>query len=161
MYSILTACLFFLQSSLYDLHITLTEGTEVSLSTFQGKKILLVNIATSSPFVDQFSGLEQLQETYKDSLIVIVFPSNSFGQEQKRDSAISAFCKSTYNNSFLIAHAASVKGADIQPVYNWLTNQTENGVMQGEVKTDFQKYLISSDGRLVGVFAGSVDPMDK
>lgn len=150
-----------IQTSLYSLHFTASDGTDIPVSSFQGKKMLLVNIATNSPQINQLVELEQLQETYKDSLVVIAFPTNSFNNESRNDSDIASFCQNNYHNTFLLAHVASVKGADIQPVFHWLTNIAENGVMQEDILNDYQKYLIDKDGNLIGVFANSVSPMSK
>lgn len=153
--------LFCLPTSLYTLNLTTAAGGTVSLSSLQGKKLLLVNVATGSPRAAQLGQLEQLRSLYGDSLAVIAFPSNSFGHEPKTDAEIKSFCEATYHAHFLIAQKGQVTGPGKQAVYAWLTNRSENGVMGGEVKADFQKFLVDRDGQLIGVFAGSVSPLDQ
>ena len=160
MSKLLISVLIFFQTSIYSLNFFASSGEQVSMNSYKGKKILLVNIATGSKHVGQLQELEQLQQQYKNSLVIIAFPSNSFANEARSDAEIKQFCESTYHTSFVIAGKAGVAGSEVQPVYRWLTLQSENGVMQGEVKGDFQKYLIDEKGNLVGVFAPAVSPMD-
>ena len=158
---ILLSAILFTSSSIYSITVTDIDGANKPMSNYQHKLILFVNIATNdSARTPQLAGLQQLQEQFADSLVVIGFPSNSFGYENRTDAQIKQFCQSTYGASFLLAAQGSVKGADIQPVYNWLTRQTENGVMDNEVKGDFQKFLLDKDGNLIGTFSGRVLPLD-
>jgi glutathione peroxidase len=154
---ILSLCFF---TSIYSLQFRDADGNQVNMSTYQNKKILIVNIATGSPKVNQLGALQQLQQTYGDSLSVIVFPSNSFGNEGRSDTEIKQFCQANYGTTFLIAAKGSILGAGAQPVFNWLAHSNENGVMDAVVVKDFQKFLIDKDGKLVGVFAPSVLPTD-
>ena len=156
----LLAVVVFMTQSFYNLSIQDTTQQTVSFSSLQGKTVMIVNIATSSDKVSQLLQLQQLQTQFADSLVVIGFPSNSFGNENRNDSAIKAFCESAYHTSFLLATKAPVVGEGIQPVYQWLTTLSENGNMKTPVKTDFQKYIIDKRGSLVAVFAGSVLPLD-
>jgi glutathione peroxidase len=156
---LITALLF--NSSIYSFTISDTQGVPVPLSNFQHKALLIVNIATNDTTrTVQLAGLQQLQQQFADSLVVIGFPSNSFGHEPRSNAEIKQFCQSTYGVSFLLAAQGPVKGANVQPVYHWLGRLSENSVMDNEVKGDFQKYLIDKDGNLVGVFSGKVLPMD-
>jgi glutathione peroxidase len=99
------------------------------MSQFAGKKILIVNIATNSPRIGQLAALHQLQEQYSDSLVIIRFPSNSFGNESRSDSAIKEFCQSNYGISFYLARKNPVAGTLIQPVYGWLTETMTDGLV--------------------------------
>jgi glutathione peroxidase len=155
----LKSILFFV-TNFYSLSFPAINGTNVPTNNFRGKKLLLVNIATGSRWVSQIGELEQLQKQYRDSLIVIGFPSNSFNHESRSNGEIKQFCHSNYNVSFLLAKKGQVKGPDKQPIYNWLSTVGENGAMDGEVIGDFQKYLISAEGSLIGVFAPTVNPLD-
>ncbi len=157
---LLIALLFMVSTSFYSLQFTTTSGSQVNMSSYQGKKILIVNIATGSSFVSQLSAMQELQQQYHDSLVVLAFPSNSFGHEPREDSAIAAFCTATYHTTFSIAHKGVVAGTGVQPVYNWLGKKTENGVVDDGVEGDFQKYLISSSGEVIGVYSSTVNPMD-
>jgi glutathione peroxidase len=149
-----------LYTSIYSLSFTDTDGSTVNMSSFQNKKILIVNIATNSPRVGQLTGLQQLKQQYGDSLVIIAFPSNSFGNETRSDAEIKQYCQQNYNVNFFIASKNSVFGLYIQPVYNWLKHTEENGVMDVEIMSDFQKILINNDGNIIGVFAPGVSPTD-
>ncbi len=147
-------------SSIYNISYTNIDGNTVSLNAYQGKKILLVNIATGSNKVGQLAQLQQLQLQYQDSLVVIAFPSNSFNHEPQTNAQIKQFCHDNYNNTFLLGQKIAVTGSGIHPLYNWLASSSENGVMPVPISTDFQKILISGEGALIGVFAPTITPMD-
>ncbi len=149
-----------LPSSIYSLQFQDIYGVTQSMSQFQNKKVLLVNIATGSPKANQLAELQYLHQQHGDSLVIIGFPTNSFGNETKTDAEIKLFCETTYGITFILASKKSVKGSDIQPVYNWLTSMSENGSLGDPVRGDFQKFLISKDGELVGFFSGSTKPTD-
>jgi len=146
-------------TNFYSLQFQHSSGATVNMSSYQGKKVLLVNIATNSPRVNQLAGLQQLQQQYGDSLVVIAFPSNSFGNEGRTDAEISQYCQSNYNTSFTIAAKGAVTGTGLLPVYNWLSKASENGDMNLVIGGDFQKILIAKDGSIQGVFSPKVDPM--
>ena len=148
-----------INNSIYDLQISTIDGNVVNLSDFANKKILFVNTATNSQYVNQYAALEQLQQQYQDSLVIIAFPSNSFGNEPENDTTIKDFVMNTYNVHFILAAKTSVKDSTISPLYQWLTQQSENGVLDNPVDGDFFKYLVNEEGRLIGVFDGSVDPL--
>jgi glutathione peroxidase len=150
---------YFLTVSIYSLQYNKIDGTTQPFNQFQGKKILIVNIATGSTRVNQIGELQQLQNLYPDSLVVIGFPSNSFGHEPLADSAIQQFCQTNYNATFRLASKQSVRGADIQTVYHWLTTIADNGVMDSPVQSDFQKFLISETGEIIGVFSPIISPL--
>ncbi len=152
--------LFSLIVSFYSLSITDVDNNTISLNSYQGKKILLVNIATGSSRVGQLGTLQQLQQTFGDSLVVIAFPSNSFGHESRSDSAIKQFCISNYGTTYKIIKTDAVAGTIVQPVYYWLKQIEQNGAMYGAVGGDFQKFLINESGQLIGTFAPAIDPMD-
>lgn len=161
MIKILIGSVLLLSSSIYSFNITNSQGGNIPLNNYQHRTLLLVNIATGNAGrVGQLAGLQQLQQQYGDSLIVIAFPSNSFGNEDLSNEEILHYCQYNYNSTFLVAAKGSVDSIGIQPIYNWLTKKTENGVMDSRVRGDFQKYIINRDGNLSGVFAGSVLPTD-
>ncbi|HEV7781423.1 MAG TPA: glutathione peroxidase [Chitinophagaceae bacterium] len=147
-------------TSIYTLQFTDTDGNTINMSSYEGKRILLVNIASGSSKVSQLTGLQQLHQEYGDSVIIIAFPSNSFGNEPKTNTEIKLFCQSNYGVSFKIAAKGSVAGTGIQTIYNWLANISENGNMNGVAGGDFQKFLIDKNGALIGVFSPSVLPTD-
>lgn len=146
--------------SFHSLSFQNTDGNTISMSSFQGKKVMIVNIATGSEKVSQLIALQQLQQQYNDSLVVIVFPSNSFGYESRNDSEIKQFCLSGYNSTFIIAAKSPVAGTNINPVFSWLASKTKNGEMDAPAGGDFQKFLVDKDGMLIGVFSPKVSPVD-
>ncbi len=160
MTTLLLSIVSFFYTSIYSLQFQNSSGATINVSSFQGKKILLVNIASGSSRVGQLDGLRQLQQQHGDSLVIIAFPSNSFGNEPRTDAEIAQFCQSTYNSNFIIAAKGSVQGAGIQSIYHWLANQTENGDTNLAINADFQKVLIAKDGSIQAVFSPKVLPMD-
>lgn len=159
MLSILISLISFIQvSSIYNLHITTAGGQDLPLSAFQGKRMLLVNIASSSPRTSQLAELRQLKQQFGDSLVVILFPSNSFNNEPKSNAEIKAFIESNYGTGFVIAQKATVKDVGIQPVFYWLTHASENGVADANVSADFHKFLIDRTGNISGAFAPVLSP---
>lgn len=160
MYTFLSPLFLFFLTSIYNLEYTDVTGNTVSMSTCRNKKILLVNIATAGPRTQQLAGLQQLQQLYGDSLIIIAFPSNSFGHEPKSNSEIKQFCQNNYAATFRIAQKKPVTGNNAQPIYKWLADKNENNAMNGAVNGDFVKFLIDKDGSLIGVFSPAVEPMD-
>jgi glutathione peroxidase len=149
------------QTSIYSFQIDSISGEKtIDFSAFQGKKILLVNAASGDTASSQYAQLKQLNSQYKDSLVIIVVPSNSFNTENTTESAMLNFYSQDMNNRFPVTQKISVKGNDIDPLYQWLTQKVKNGVMDSEVKRPFQKYLISKSGKLIGVFSGRMKPFD-
>lgn len=159
--NVITSCFLslFLVTGIYDYSFVKSDGTVINLSSYQGKKILIVNLATESEHAMQIAQLQQLQDQHSDSLIVIGFPSNSFGNEVKSDLEITPFLRSQYGATFPVAIKGDVKGENIQPLFEWLTSSELNGQITTSVSGDFQKYLIDSDGELIGVFRPQVSPL--
>ena len=151
---------FFPQVSVYSFKLTAANGSAIDFSNFRGKSILIVNIATNSPMNEQIGELEQLYRKHKDSLVIIAFPTNSFGNEPKTNTQIIDFCTGMYNTSFYIAVKASVTGSDVQSFYSWISQQAQNGMMNNATNGDFKKYLVNKNGKLVGVFSSRVKPTD-
>ena len=149
------------QTSIYSFQIdSITTPGTINFSAFQGKKILLINAASADTASSQYAQIKQLNSMYKDSLVIIIVPSNSFNTEGTGESAMLAFYSQSVSNRFPVTKKLSVKGADIAPLYQWLTQKAKNGVMDSEVKRPFQKYLISKSGKLIGVFSGRMKPFD-
>jgi glutathione peroxidase len=147
-------------TSIYSFSFQTNDGVSTSLSKFQGKKMLIVNTSSGSQLVDQYGKLEQLYQLYKDSLVIIVFPSNAFGNEPKTDAEIKTFIQTRFQVHYVIAGQISVTGGNMSPLYQWLTSGVQNGSMSRPVLKDFQKYIIDSQGNLIAVFAAEVDPLD-
>jgi glutathione peroxidase len=148
-------------TGIYDLSINDIDGNIINLSQFKGKKILLVNTASDSKYTFQYKSLEQLYQRYKDSVVVIAIPSNSFGHEISNNIEIKQFISGNYKTHFLISQKMEVAGDNQASLYNWLTHATQNGAMDNTLRGDFYKFLVDGSGNLMGAFAPSVDPMSE
>ncbi|MHC1704596.1 MAG: glutathione peroxidase [Tenuifilaceae bacterium] len=146
--------------SFYDFTVKSIDGSEFKLSQLKGKKVMVVNTASKCGYTPQYETLEQVYEKYKSKNFVIVgFPANNFGsQEPGTNKEIREFCTEKYGVNFLMMEKISVKGDDIHPLYKWLTSKAENGVMDSEVKWNFQKYLIDESGKLINVLPSKEKP---
>ena len=148
--------------SIYDFKVEALNGDTIDFATFKGKKILIVNTASKCGFTPQYEGLEQLYEKYKDKLVIIGFPANNFfSQEPGSNETISEFCKKNYGVSFPMAAKISVKGKGIAPIYQWLCNKEENGVMDAKISWNFNKFLLDENGKLIAHFKSKVKPMSE
>jgi glutathione peroxidase len=138
---------------IYGFEVTDIDGKPYKFADLKGKKVMIVNVASKCGFTPQYEPLQVLYETYSaKGFVVIGFPANNFmSQEPGTDAEIKEFCSSTYNVTFPMMSKISVKGEDIHPLYAWLTSKELNGVEETSVKWNFQKYMISEDGKLVGV----------
>jgi glutathione peroxidase len=148
-----------LLTSIYTYSIPVAGGGTLDMADYKGKKILIVNIASNSMYAPQLNRLEELYQKYKDSLVIIAVPSNSFTKEPLSDQQIKERLLSQYHASYLIVAKSSVSGALQLPLYKWLTLAEKNGVVNNPVTGDFQKFLINSKGSLVGIFSPDTDPL--
>jgi len=136
----------------YDFKVKTLEGDDFNFSTLKGKKVMIVNTASKCGFTPQYKDLEELHEKYQGELVIIGFPANNFANQEPGSAAeIREFCTANYGVTFQMMEKISVKGDDIHPFYQWLTSKAKNGVMDSEVKWNFQKYLIDENGKLVDV----------
>jgi len=159
------------------------DGTSTSLGEFAGSVVLAVNVASKCGLTPQYEGLEKLYEDFRGKgLVVLGFPANNFKeQEPGTNDEIVEFCTSTYGVQFPLAEKISVKGDDIHPLYQQLTSAQpnavgagpDNGLLQklasigcapekeGDVHWNFEKFLISKSGEVVGRFAPDIPPQDE
>jgi glutathione peroxidase len=137
------------------------DGAELDLASLKGKKVLVVNTASLCGYTPQYEALEQLFQKYKDKNFTIIgFPANNFGEQEPGTNAeIKEFCKKNYGVSFQMMEKISVKGADQHALYAWLTKKSENGVLDSEVRWNFQKYMIDEKGNLVDVASPKESPL--
>ena len=151
------------KENIYQFKMTDLYGKDFDFSKLRGKKIMVVNTASKCGFTPQYKDLEKLYETYKDKGFVIVgFPANNFGkQEPGTDTEIAEFCEQNYGVSFPMMTKTSVKGADMNPVYKFLTQKSKNGFEDSDVAWNFQKYLIDENGHVVKMYRSKVLPTDK
>ena len=148
--------------SIYDFKVEGLEGGTIDFSAYKGKKILVVNTASNCGYTPQYKELETLYEKYKDKLVIVGFPANNFGgQEPGTNTEIKAFCEKNYGVSFPMAAKVSVKGEDMAPIYQWLTQKAQNGVLDAEIKWNFNKFLIDENGNMVAYFPSKVTPMSE
>ena len=147
--------------SIYDFKVESLDGGTIDFSKFKGKKILIVNTASECGFTKQYEGLEALYKKYQDKLVIVGFPANNFGgQEPGSNAQIKEFCKKNYGVTFPMAAKISVKGDDTAPIYKWLCNKAENGVLDAEIKWNFNKFLLDENGHLITKF-DSIDVSKK
>jgi glutathione peroxidase len=137
--------------TVYDFKVKDIDGKEVSLSQYKGKVLLIVNVASLCGNTPQYKDIETLYEKYKSKgLVVLGFPANNFmGQEPGSDQEIKAFCTKEYAVTFPMFSKISVKGDNIAPLYSYLTQKAENGVIDAPVKWNFQKFLIGKNGTVI------------
>lgn len=146
-------------SSVYDFKLKDIDGKSFDLKKYHGKKLLIVNTASQCGFTPQYADLEKLAETYKDKLVVIGFPANNFGGQEPGSAAeIKTFCTGKYNVTFPLNEKVSVKGADIAPLFKYLT-EAPNPDFTGDIKWNFEKFLIDENGKLIHRFRSAVTPM--
>lgn len=150
------------EKSIHDFKVEALDGGTINFADFKGKKILVVNTASECGFTPQYEGLEALYEKYKDKLVIVGFPANNFGgQEPGSNAQIKEFCKKNYGVSFPMAAKISVKGDDTAPIYKWLCHKSENGVLDAEIKWNFNKFLLDENGKLLYYFESKVTPMSE
>jgi len=146
----------------HDFTVESINGKPFDLAQFKGKKVLVVNTASECGFTHQYAQLEELYEHFHDAdFEIIAFPANDFGaQEPGTNDEIAQFCKRNYGVSFPIMAKVSLKGSETHPVFQWLSQKSQNGVADIEITWNFQKFLIDENGQLVKSVAPSVSPMD-
>ena len=141
-------------NSVFDFKVKDIDDKDVSLSDYKGKVLLVVNVASLCGNTPQYADLEAMYEKYKDKgLVVMGFPSNDFmGQEPEGNKEIKQFCTSKYAVKFPMFSKIDVKGKNIAPLYSYLTQKSENGVVDAKVTWNFQKFLVGKDGRVIASF---------
>jgi len=143
----------------YSFVMKTIDGAQKPLVDYRGKVLLVVNVASHCGFTPQYEQLEELYRRYKDrGLMVLGFPANNFGsQEPGTDKEIKEFCSTTYHVTFDMFSKISVKGPDQHPLYHFLTTETP---FKGDVKWNFQKYIVDRDGNVVAMYPSRVKPTD-
>ncbi|MBP7829903.1 MAG: glutathione peroxidase [Kiritimatiellae bacterium] len=146
--------------SVHDVTVKNIEGDEVPLSGYQGKVLLIVNVASRCGFTPQYEGLQKLYERYeKAGLVVLGFPANNFmNQEPGTDAEIKEFCSTRFRVTFPMFSKISVKGNDIHPLYRFLTSKETNPEFAGPISWNFNKFLVDRDGRVVARFGSREAP---
>lgn len=146
--------------SVYEFKMKNIDGKEVSLSEYKGKVLMLVNVASKCGLTPQYEALQALYSRYKDQgFIILGFPANNFmGQEPGTEAEIKEFCSVKYNVTFPLFAKISVKGDDQHPLYQYLTSTDSNPQFGGEIKWNFNKFLVGRDGKIIARFEPKVKP---
>ena len=146
--------------SMYDFTVTAADGSEVPLSDYSGKVVLIVNTASKCGFTPQFEGLEQLWRKYEgDGLVILGFPCNQFAhQDPGSNDEIVDFCQLNYGVSFPMMAKIDVNGSAADPLYTWLTSQQRGFLGSKAIKWNFTKFLIGRDGEVIKRFGSRDEP---
>ena len=148
------------KENIHNISIKDIDGNLIELSSFKGKYILFVNVASNCGFTKQYADLQALYQGYMSDLVIIGLPCNQFGaQEPAREEEIKQFCTKNFGVSFILTEKIDVKGNNISPLYVWLTDKKYNGVLNSSVKWNFQKYLVDRDGELINYFYSTTNPL--
>lgn len=150
------------KKSIYQFKVTDLYGEEFDFASLKGKKILIVNTASECGLTPQYKQLQSLYNEFGgDNFVIVGFPSNNFGsQEPGSDEEIATFCEQNFGVTFPMMSKISVKGADMAPIYEFLTKKSKNGYADSEVEWNFQKYLIDETGHLVKVVNPRILPTE-
>ncbi len=137
--------------SLYDIPVETATGGSTTLGAYDDKLLLVVNVASRCGLTPQYGDLQNLQETYRDrGLQVVGFPCNQFnGQEPGSNDEIQEFCVATYGVDFPVFAKIEVNGENRHPVYDVLTETQDSAAEAGDVRWNFEKYLVAPGGRIV------------
>jgi glutathione peroxidase len=148
--------------ALYDIPIATLDGSDSSLAPYEGKTLLLVNVASKCGLTPQYTGLEKLQKTYADKgFSVLGFPCNQFmGQEPGSPEEIAEFCSTNYGVSFPLFEKIDVNGEHRHPLFAELTKTADAEGNAGDVQWNFEKFLVAPSGEVVARFRPRTDPED-
>ena len=146
--------------SIYDFTVRSIDGQQVSLKSYSGKVVLLVNVASKCGFTPQYAGLEAVYEKYKDrGLVIVGIPANNFAQQEPgTNEEIKTFCSRKYNVTFPMMSKVSVLGDDKTPLYQFLTDKSTDPKFGGDIKWNFTKFLFDRNGNPVARFEPAVTP---
>lgn len=150
------------KQNIYQFKVKDLAGNNFDFASLKGKKVMIVNTASKCGLTPQYKDLEAIYKKYKSkNLVIIGFPANNFAsQEPGTNKEIGEFCVRNYGVTFPMMSKISVKGADMDKIYQFLTQKSKNGLQDSEVEWNFQKYLINTKGELEKVIAPQVVPTD-
>ncbi|HPO54647.1 MAG TPA: glutathione peroxidase [Ignavibacteriaceae bacterium] len=146
-----------LTDNVNDITVLDMEGNEVKMSSFNGKVLLILNVASYCGYTKQYKGLEAMYKNYKDKgLEILAFPCNDFGnQEPNSNEEIQNFCSANYGVTFKLFDKIKVKGDEKSPLFERLMNNSVTG--QGEIAWNFEKFVVDKKGKIVARFKSGVD----
>jgi glutathione peroxidase len=150
-----------MSKTIYDFSAKRITGEQAKLADYKGKALLIVNVASKCGLTPQYTALEKLNEKYgAQGLRVLGFPANEFGaQEPGTDGEIAQFCTTNYGVKFDMFSKVKVKGPGIDPLFDFLTSAETDPKFAGEIKWNFNKFLVGKDGTVLARFEPPVDPM--
>ncbi len=171
-FSLLVLCVFaglnFLSASaktapIYKFKMKDIDGNDVKLKKFKGDVLLVVNVASKCGYTPQYEGLQAIYEKYKaQGFEILGFPANNFGaQEPGTEAEIKEFCESKYKVTFPMFAKISVKGDDIDPLYQFLTSKETNPDFAGDISWNFNKFLVDRKGNIVARFSSKDTPQNE
>lgn len=148
-------------NSIHQFSIKGLTGGTVDFSTFRGKKILVANTASECGLTPQYKQLQELQDQFSDSLVVVGIPCNDFGgQEPGSADTIASFCERNYGVTFPLTEKLSTKAPNQAPIFQFLTSKEQNGLQDDEIKWNFHKFLLNEEGVLIASFPSTADPIE-
>jgi len=148
--------------TIYSFQVKSLDGSTINFKDFKGKKIMIVNTASKCGNTPQYDDLEKLYQQYKDKLVIVGFPANNFGQQEPgTNEEIEEFCKKNYGVTFLMAEKVSVKGDDIAPIYQFLTEEAKKKGIEDPIKWNFTKFLLDEKGNLITVIHHKTKPLSE
>jgi glutathione peroxidase len=147
-------------TSIYDFSARTPDGASIPLSTYKGKTMLIVNVASKCGLTPQYTGLEALYRKFAaKGLVVLGFPCNQFGHQEPGDAAeISSFCSTTYDVSFPLFAKIEVNGDGADPLYQYLKREARGVFGTERIKWNFTKFLVDAQGRVRKRFAPTAKP---
>ena len=146
--------------SIYDFEVKTISGEVISMNAFKNKVLLIVNVASKCGFTEQYAGLENLYQTYKDKgLVILGFPCNQFmNQEPLNEEEIKSFCSLTYGVTFPMFAKIDVNGENAHPLYKYL-KEAKKGLLGSEaIKWNFTKFLVDKNGTVINRYAPATKP---
>jgi glutathione peroxidase len=149
-----------MSKTIYDFTERTIDGTPKNLADYKGKALLIVNVASKCGLTPQYKGLEELHETYgPKGFAVLGFPANEFGaQEPGTEDQIKDFCTTNYGVKFDMFAKVKVKGPGIDPLFEYLTGKDTNPKFSGDIKWNFNKFLVGKNGEVLARFEPQVEP---
>ena len=147
--------------SFYDHYAIGIDGDTIQMANYRGKHLLIVNVASKCGYTSQYEELQNLYDKYKPNLEILGFPSNDFlWQEPSTNSEIKLFCQLNYGVNFQMFQKIHVRGRKKHPIYEWLSDNNENGWNNKAPSWNFYKYLMNGSGELIQVYPSKISPLD-
>ena len=157
---LLVACSFFTNAqSIHSFKVKSIDGSQIDLSIYKGKKIMVVNTASQCGYTPQYASLQKVYSQYKDKLVIIGFPCNQFGgQEPGSNAEIVEFCEKNYGVSFQLFEKVDVNGDNAHPLFDFLKKNAPGVLGTEGIKWNFTKFLVGKDGNVYDRYASTTAP---